>query len=252
MWMALTQLNGREESFVVSLVVLHPCAISIHPPSCSNRNSSSRKPISLLYTKAWWITAAAAQVRKVHKTSSCCPLSRPRRYKQGCPQVVRDLLTWVEASGCHFCSAVCWDHSFRRKSSAIVSSMCWWKALWFSVRRRGPGGAAPAVSVWFTAAALFAGCVVRGICGREEEQMAVGWHMCIRGTDVWVEQAEVVQLLPRMRRPVPQASLCLRRICYLYVTFWIRGRNNLPPPQPCFWPLDSHAPVFPSPPLSPS
>lgn len=96
MWMAFTQLNDREESFVVSPVVLHSCTIAIHPPSCSDRNSSSRKPISLLYTKARWITAAASLVWKIHKTSSCCPLSRPRLCKQGCLQVVWDLLTWVE------------------------------------------------------------------------------------------------------------------------------------------------------------
>lgn len=59
MWMALPQLSDTEESFVVSPAVLHTL-FSIHPPSCSNSSSSTKKPPTLLYTKAQEITAAAS------------------------------------------------------------------------------------------------------------------------------------------------------------------------------------------------
>lgn len=98
--------------------------------------------------------------------------------------MVQDLLTWLEASGCHFCLAVCQGRGFRKKSSAIVSCAYWRNVLWFS---KGEGGLA-AWDLWSACGllrALVAGHVVHGICGRKEEQMVMGWGpMCIRGTDV--------------------------------------------------------------------
>lgn len=128
MWMVLIQLSDTEESFVVSPAVLHTCIISIHPLSCSFLNQEATDSAvhqGMVNYSSNFIAICARWSGKVHRTSPCCLLSRLRLCMQGCLQVVQDLLTWVEASDCHFCLAICRDHSFRKKSSAIVSCTHW-------------------------------------------------------------------------------------------------------------------------------
>lgn len=192
---------------------------------------------------------------KVHRTSPCCPLSRPRLCKPGCLQVVQDLLTWLEASGCHFCLAVCQGCGFRKKSSAIVSCAYWRNVLWFS---KGEGGLAAwdlrsacglLTEPWLLAM-LYTASVggKRSRWWRDGDPCVSGEQMCEPSRLRWLSCCSGT-VKPRLVSAYREFAT----ICYLYITwlFGSEGEITFFFSLSCFWPKNSPAAML-FPPLSSS
>lgn len=95
----LCPLSDAEKSIIASPAVLHTRVISVHPPSSSNRNSLTRKPLTAVHQglvnhSGSFIDVDANDAGKVHKASSCRRLSGRRWCEQRCLQVVLGWPGW--------------------------------------------------------------------------------------------------------------------------------------------------------------